>query len=234
SDTAARVRGWRKAHEAEIVRELADLVALPNLARDGGAIRANADRLVALLGRRGLKVLQLEREGMPPAVWGLRRTPGARRTLVFYAHYDGQPVDPAKWHGAPWTPLLRERALEDGGREVALGSAPYPPEARLYGRSASDDKGPIVGLLAALDALGATGIAPSVNVALFLEGEEEAGSPHLDRLLRDSAPWITGDAWLLCDGPVHASRRMQVYFGARGVTDLEVTLYGPARALHSG
>jgi len=232
--TAAAVRAWRQAHEAAIVRELADLVALPNLARDDASIRANAAHLVTLLRRRGLDTRLLEEEGAPPVVWGERRYPGARRTLVFYAHYDGQPVDPAKWHGAPWTPVLRDRALEDGGREIPLDQAPYPPEARLYGRSASDDKGPIVGLLSALDALAATGRRPTVNVALFLEGEEEAGSPHLERFLADNRAAIAGDGWLLCDGPVHPSRRMQVYFGARGVTDVELTLFGPARPLHSG
>jgi acetylornithine deacetylase/succinyl-diaminopimelate desuccinylase-like protein len=232
--TTAEVRAWRKAHETAILRELAELVALPNLARDAAAIRANAAHLVAMLERRGLKTRLLEVEGAPPAVYGERRVPGARRTIVFYAHYDGQPVDPAQWHGEPWRPLLRDRALEDGGQEIPIDRAPYPPEARLYGRSASDDKGPIVGILSALDALQAAGAAPTVNVALFLEGEEEAGSPHLERFLQEHRTEIAGDVWLLCDGPVHASRRMQVYFGARGVTDLEVTLFGPARPLHSG
>jgi acetylornithine deacetylase/succinyl-diaminopimelate desuccinylase-like protein len=228
------VRAWRQAHEVEIVRELADLVALPNLASDAAGIRANADHLVSMLRRRGLATRLLEVEGAPPAVYGERRVPGARRTVVFYAHYDGQPVDPSKWHGDPWTPILRDRALADGGGEIPLARAPYPPEARLYGRSASDDKGPIVGVLAALDALSALGRAPTVNVALFLEGEEEAGSPHLERFLQEYRQEIAGDAWLLCDGPVHQSRRMQVYFGTRGVTDLELTLFGPSRALHSG
>jgi len=231
---AEDVRAWRKAHEAEIVRELASLVALPNLAREAAPIRANADHLVAMLRRRGMTTRLLEIEGAPPAVYGELRVPGARRTVVFYAHYDGQPVDPAKWHGEPWKPILRDRGLEDGGGEIPMGQAPYPPEARLYGRSASDDKGPIVGILAALDALQALGRRPGVNVALFLEGEEEAGSPHLEALLQKYRDQIAGDAWLLCDGPVHQSRRMQVYFGARGVTDLEITLYGPSRPLHSG
>ena len=231
---AEDVRAWRKAHETEIVRELASLVALPNLARDAAPIRANADHLVAMLTRRGMVTRLLELDGAPPAVYGEKRVPGAKRTVVFYAHYDGQPVDPAKWHGEPWKPLLRDRGLEDGGAEIPLDRVPYPPEARLYGRSASDDKGPIVGILAALDALEALGRRPSVNVALFLEGEEEAGSPHLEAFLQKYRDEIAGDAWLLCDGPVHQSRRMQVYFGARGITDVEVTLYGPARPLHSG
>ncbi len=234
SPSADGVRAWRQGHEGAIVRELADLVRLPNLARDSAAIRANADRLVAMLGRRGLETRLLEVDGAPPAVYGLRRVAGARRTIVFYAHYDGQPVDPARWHGDPWTPVLRVRALEDGGKDIPVGEGPLPAEARLYGRSSSDDKGPIVALLAAFDALRALGREPTVNVALFLEGEEEAGSPHLERMLQAHRDALAADAWLFCDGPVHPSRRMQLYFGARGVTDLEVTLYGPARPLHSG
>jgi len=234
SASADGVRAWRRAHEGAIVRELADLVRRPNLARDTASIRGNADALVAMLRARGLETRLLEVEGSPPAVYGLRRAARARRTLVFYAHYDGQPVDPSNWHGDPWTPLLRDRALEDGGKEIPMGDGPFPAEVRLYGRSSSDDKGPIVALLAALDALKALGREPSVNVALFLEGEEEAGSPHLERMLQAHRDVLAADAWLFCDGPVHQSRRMQLYFGARGVTDLEITLFGPARPLHSG
>ena len=81
--------------------------------------------------------------------------PGATRTIVFYAHYDGQPVVRAEWTGDPWKPVLRDGPLRDGGREIAWDGirAPLDPEWRLYARSASDDKAPIVGLLAALDAL---------------------------------------------------------------------------------
>ena len=86
AEPAGDVRAWRKAHEAEIVRELADLVALPNLAREISPIRANADHLVAMLTRRGMAPRLLEIEGAPPAVYGVRRVPGARRTVVFYAH----------------------------------------------------------------------------------------------------------------------------------------------------
>ncbi len=229
------VREWRLAHERAIVRELADLVSLPNLAKDAPAIRGNAEAIRAMLSRRGIASRLLEVEGAPPAVLGERRTPGARRTVVFYAHYDGQPVRPATWHSDPWRPVLRDGRLEDGAREIALaGSGPLPAEARLFGRSVSDDKAPIVAMMAALDALAATGGAPDVDLKFFFEGEEEAGSPHLAAFLDRYRDLLAADLWLLCDGPVHASRRMQVYFGARGITEVEMTLYGPARPLHSG
>jgi acetylornithine deacetylase/succinyl-diaminopimelate desuccinylase-like protein len=237
---AARVRAaveeWRRAHEVEIVREFAALLALPNVASDATNIRRNADHILGLLRRRGLGARLLEVEGSPPAVYGELLTPGARRTVVIYAHYDGQPVTPAQWATPPWTPVLRDGPLEAGGKELPLADlrGPLGAEWRLYARSASDDKAPIVGVLAALDALRAAGVPPTVNLKLFLEGEEEAGSDHIVPMLQAHADTLRADLWILCDGPVHQSRRPQVFYGARGVTDLSITAFGPLRALHSG
>lgn len=232
----ATVRAWRQAHEPRILREFADLLALANVATSPADIRRNADHILGLLRARGLAARLLEVEGGVPAVYAEQvASPGAP-TVLIYAHYDGQPVDPGQWSTPPWQPVMRDGPLEAGGHEVPLPTAPGQsgPEWRLYARSASDDKAPIVGVLAALDALKAAAIPLSVNLKLFLEGEEEAGSPHLDALLRAHAPALAADLWLLCDGPVHQTRRQQVFFGARGVTGLEITAYGPVRALHSG
>jgi acetylornithine deacetylase/succinyl-diaminopimelate desuccinylase-like protein len=229
------VRTHLATRGGDVVRELAALMALPNLASDEAAIQKNAEQIVSMLTRRGLTARLLSGEGGPPAVLGELRTPGAQRTLVIYAHYDGQPVRASDWKGDPWRPVLRDGPLPDG-RDVSLEtlSGPLPAEWRLYGRSASDDKAPIVGVLAALDALRAAGLAPTVNLKLFFEGEEEAGSSHLRAVLTKHAAALQADAWVFCDGPVHASRRMQLFFGARGVTSLEMTVYGPTRSLHSG
>src|SRR5204862_4891072 len=75
---------------------------------------------------------------------------------------------------------------------------------------------------------------PAVNLKFMFEGEEEAGSPHLAAYFDRYPKELAADGWLLCDGPVHQSRHTQLYFGARGVLDLEITVYGPARPLHSG
>ena len=234
-----QVRAWRTAHEKEVVRELADLVALRNVAANRADIERNADHLIAMFKQRGIEMRRLNAGEAPPAIYGELRSPGATRTVVFYAHYDGQPADPADWGGAdPWKPVLRAGPFDSsarGGREVdPASSAALDPEWRLFGRSASDDKGPIVAMLSALDALRAAGKKPSVHLKFFLEGEEEAGSAHLPDILRAHRDLLAADAWILCDGPVHPSRRMQVVFGARGVTGVELTVYGPLRALHSG
>src|SRR6187399_1351008 len=112
------VRTWRQAHEPAIVRELADLVALPSLASDSIAIRANARAVKAMLERRGVRAEIWDDGPWAPAVFGELRTPGATRTLVLYAHYDGQPVVPSQWDTPPWTPTTRN--------------------GRIYARSAGD------------------------------------------------------------------------------------------------
>lgn len=231
-----QVRTWREANEARILAELRDLLAIPNRASDSVNIRRNADHLVAMLSRRGIAARRLELPGSPPAVYGELPAPGATRTVVFYAHYDGQPVDEAKWASPPFRPTLLSRSLLEGGREIPFPAAGerVDPEARLYARSASDDKSPIVAMMAALDALQASGQARSVNLKFFLEGEEEAGSNHLHDMLATHAETLRADAWLFFDGPVHQTRRQQLSFGVRGVTGLHLTVYGPVRPLHSG
>ncbi len=230
-----------KATEAAIAEpglaELADLLAIPNIASDTANIRRNAERLAEMMRRRGLDVRLIEAEGAPPVVYGELTAPGARRTLLVYAHYDGQPVDPERWASDPWTPVLRSGRLEDGAAIVPLDRIPAGPEGdewRLYARGASDDKGTIAAFLAALDRLKAEGVPLSVNVKTLFEGEEEAGSPHLEAILSANRDLFRADGMVLCDGPVHQTRRPQVVFGARGVMGLEMTVYGPNHALHSG
>lgn len=231
------VRAYANAHDADIVRELRTFVAIPNLASDAPNIQRNADHLIGMLGARGIAARRLESpSGGPPAVYGELMSPGAARTIVFYAHYDGQPVDTTRWTTPPWQPVLRDNTLEAGGRIVPIPASPglIQGEWRLYGRSASDDKAPIVAMLTAIDALKAAGVVPSVNLKFFFEGEKESGSGHLHELLERNAGLLKADAWLFGDGPVHQSRRQQIVFGARGVTGVNLTVYGATRGLHSG
>ncbi len=213
-EAANAARDWRTKHEKEIVAELSALVAIPNLASDRANIESNAAAIQAAFLKRGVFTKLLTLEGAPPLVVATLAAKDAKSTYTFYAHYDGQPVDPAQWSSPPWEPVVRGD--------------------RLYGRSSSDDKAPIIAMLAALDALRAARAQPSVNLKFVFEGEEEAGSPHLADYLKRYAEELKTDGWLLCDGPVHQSRHMQLYFGARGVCDLEITVYGPSRPLHSG
>ncbi len=228
---AQKARIWRSQHEREILQEFSDLLAIPNLASDRPNIERNAAAIRVLYEKRGLTTQLLALEGAPPVVVADLLAPGATRTIAIYAHYDGQPVDPAKWKRDPWKPVMRDLA----GRDVNWRAAKtIDPEWRLYARSAGDDKAPIIAALAALDALRANGVKPSVNLRFVFEGEEEAGSPHLAQYLEKYPKILRPDAWILCDGPVHQSRRAELFFGARGTVDLELTVYGPVKGLHDG
>jgi acetylornithine deacetylase/succinyl-diaminopimelate desuccinylase-like protein len=234
---SSTIRAYARAHDAAIVRELAELLAIPNLATDSVNIRRNAQWLVAALTTRGVSARLLDSpSGGPPAVYGELPAAGATRTVVFYAHYDGQAVDTTQWATRPWQPVLRDKPLEAGGRAIDIPTTAggVQDEWRLYARSASDDKAPIIAMLSAIDALRAAHRTPSVNLKFFFEGEEEAGSGHLRDLLERNASLLRADAWLFADGPIHQSRRQQIVFGVRGVTGVELTTYGPSHGLHSG
>jgi acetylornithine deacetylase/succinyl-diaminopimelate desuccinylase-like protein len=241
AQVAQEVRDYRLDNEDRIVRELAEFVAIPNVASDAPNIQKNAEHLVEMLEARGIETHLLPITGRGPVVFGKLITPTATRTVIFYAHYDGQPVDPAAWtDGTPFEPVLRSDAIEAGGKRIpfpensAKRPAVYKDDWRIYGRSASDDKSPIVALLAALDALRAKQIPLGVNLKVIFEGEEEAGSTNLAHTLELHKNLLGGDLLITADGPVHQSGRPLVFFGNRGDIGLDITVYGPVRALHSG
>jgi acetylornithine deacetylase/succinyl-diaminopimelate desuccinylase-like protein len=237
AQVAASVRAYRQANEHAIVREFVDLLSIPNTASDAPNIQRNADKLVAMFARRGFRAQLLPITGRGPVVFAQLDAPGAKHTVIFYAHYDGQPIESAGWTDTqPFVPALRTAAIEAGGQLIPFpaASAPFDDNWRLYARSASDDKAPIIALLAAIDALRANGIPLGVNLKVALEGEEEAGSTHLEQTVLAYRKLLAGDLLIAADGPVHQSGRPLVSFGNRGVMSVRITVYGPVRPLHSG
>lgn len=222
--TASQVaHDYTAAHQPELLRQFEDFVSIPDVAADPAGLRRNAEFLLDQLRQRGLTAQLLTAPGLPasvpPIVFGELRTAGATRTLVFYAHYDGQPVTAAEWsNGAPFTPMLKD---VDG-------------EPRLYARAAADDKAAIFAQLTALSALQQSHTPIHANIRFVWEGEEESGSAHLEQILDANRKLIDGDLWLVCDGPVDQTRRQTLLFGARGDAHLQITVYGPAVPLHSG
>lgn len=233
------VREYRRANELRLLQEFMQFLSIPNVASDSENIRRNAAHIMDMMQKRGLKprLLNTQDESAPPAVYGEYISPNAKQTIIYYAHYDGQPTDPKQWTGSqPWTPVLRIDSLERNGQIIQMPKAneEINSEWRIYARSASDDKGGVFAILTAFDALMAKKIQPSVNIKFFFEGEEEAGSSHLAEILSRHKDLLKADAWIICDGPVHQSGKKQVVFGVRGDTNVDVTVYGATRPLHSG
>ncbi|MGB7861337.1 MAG: M20/M25/M40 family metallo-hydrolase, partial [Acidimicrobiia bacterium] len=222
--------GWK------IIEDFMGLLDLPNVTGRLEDLRPNALRLVELFEERGASMEIVELPGASPVVIGQLRTGAPTATLGVYVHYDGQPVDPDNWSTAPFTATLASAAWHDGGAPLALPQAgqTIDSEWRIYARGASDDKTPFAALSAALDALMEASVSRMVDLVFLFEGEEESGSPNLARYMEHLADQLAADAWLLCDGPVHQSRRPQVAFGVRGYSGFDLTIYGPERELHSG
>ena len=233
---AAAARQWRQQHERAIIDEFFSLLSLPNISRDSANIQRNAEAIVQMMEKRGVAARLMTIPQANPVVFGEIRTPGARRTIVFYAHYDGQPLDPKEWATPPFAPTLRSAAIDKDGQVIPLPAAgsTFNPEWRIYARSAGDDKAPIIALLTALDAIRASALKLQSNVKFVFEGEEEAGSVHLEQILAANKELFSGDVWLICDGPTHQSRRQLITFGARGDVIVDITIYGPRNELHSG
>ena len=232
---SVRVRAWRAQHEPQILRELFELVAIPNVASDKAGIARNAEALTRMFEKRRFLPETIATAGSP-VVLAERKVPNAARTLTFYFHYDGQPVEAKEWtYGPPFSPVI-VTGPDAAAPRLTLDrvTGPIDPNWRVYGRSSSDDKSPIVAFLSAIDALDAAGIPLTSSVRVIMEGDEEAGSPSLEAMVRTHGDKIRGDALLLVDGPRHASDRPTLSFGARGIMTAVITVFGPARDLHSG
>src|SRR5258708_15901181 len=111
-----------------IIAEFAGLLSIPNLASDAPNIARNAAAIQAMFEKRGASTRLLTLDGAPPIVVVDLSSPGATRTIAFYAHYDGQPVDAKQWQRAPWTPVMRYAARNDVDWRNA---ASIDPECRL-------------------------------------------------------------------------------------------------------
>lgn len=228
------------ANQHRWLNEYVQLVSIPNVLGDSINIQRNADFISTLLSRMGVKT-QLLVSGKPksaPVVFGELKMPGATQTVAFYAHYDGQPVNPKQWAEGiePFKPVLLNDRLDKGGKVI-----PFPkenekidPQWRLYGRASSDDKAGVFSIIKAYETLLKNKITPSVNIKFFFEGEEEAGSVNLGEIFKKYKDQLKADLWVICDGPRHISGKKQLLFGVRGDVNLDLKVYASKRPLHSG
>ena len=213
-----------------VVGEFLELLRLPNVSADLADVEAVAAHIVTMLSERGVEARTEQQPGVAPVVIGHRRVGDHLPTIGIYAHYDGQPVVGQDWHTLPFEPTI----VATDGAIVDPAAVPIDPDWRIYARSSSDDKAPVQALVSALDALHDASLEPTVNVVVLFEGQEEAGSPDLESYLTTYADELKADVWLICDGPFHQTGQPQVIFGVRGIAQIDITVYGPTRPLHSG
>lgn len=205
-------------HQEKFLEELKALVSIPSIStlpEHRGDVRRAADWLIEHLRTLGLTAELLPIEGGHPMVYGEWMKASGRPTVLFYGHYDVQPVDPVhEWTTPPFEPTMR-------GDD-------------LYARGASDDKGQVFGVLAALESLMHADGGLPLNVKVLIEGEEEIGSPGISRWIDRHARKLACDFAWVSDGSLFAPGLPTIVTGLRGLLYTEVEVRGASHDLHSG
>jgi len=213
---------------------LNELISIPNDSHFEDQMEKNISWIKKNFNERGWEVVSLETKSLP-LILVEKKVSNLAKTVLFYCHVDGQPVNPKKWDQEnPYQPVLK---MDSGGWITipmdTLKSA-YNEEWRIFGRSVSDDKGPLAMFLTAWDALEASGQLPDYNVKMILDFEEELGSPNLPAAVLKHKEKLVADMMLIIDGPRHQSNKPTLSFGARGISTITLTTYGPRSPQHSG
>ena len=199
----------------QVRRDLERLVAIPSVSaaeHDPEPLRRSADAVAEMLTSVGAEAKVLRSESGHPAVVGYVPAPPGRPTVLLYAHHDVQPPGPdSEWGSPAFTPTVRD--------------------GRLYGRGSSDDKAGVVAHIAALRAFGGK---PPVGVAVFIEGEEEAGSENLRGYLEREKERLSCDAVVVADGGNWRLGEPALTTTLRGVVSCVVELRVLDKAVHSG
>ena len=198
-----------------VLDDLASLVAIPSVSASpahAGDVRASAEWIVAQVRALGCDDVRVVAEGGQPAVIARFPGPEGSPTVCLYAHHDVQPTgDLALWTSEPF------RVREAGGR--------------LFGRGVADDK---AGVLVHLAALRAFGGRPPVGVTLFVEGEEEVGSPSLATIMERHRELLAADAYVIADSGNWNVGEPAFTTTLRGLVDCVVEVSTLDHALHSG
>lgn len=205
------------------VERLKELLRIPSISTDpayADACRKAAEWLVADLSGLGFRVALHDTPGHPMVVAHHDGAGAEAPHVLFYGHYDVQPVDPiALWDTDPFDPQVKR--MDDGS-------------SRIVGRGSSDDKGQLMTFVEACRAyIGQTGSLPC-RVTLFLEGEEESGSPSLLPFMDAHKAELSADVALVCDTNMWNRDTPAISTGLRGLVGEEVTIHAASMDLHSG
>ncbi len=233
--TTAQTPEGLKSHVRHSIDELRSFVAIPNDALNADDIDRNLMWLRDKFSNRGFNTSILETDNLP-LFFAALPIDDTKPTILFYMHLDGQSVDASKWNQPnPYETVLKSK---DGNQWKTENFTELDDDInydwRLFGRSTSDDKGPIVMFLNAIDLLKKDNKDLAFNVKIILDSEEEKSSKPLPKAVRTYKELLMADFLVINDGPVHTSGKPTVVYGCRGITTLSLTTFGPIKPQHSG
>jgi acetylornithine deacetylase/succinyl-diaminopimelate desuccinylase-like protein len=213
-----KVVDYINLHRDRYVDELKEYLAIPSISalpQHAADVRRCAEWTSHELAKVGMQNGRLIETPGHPVVYSEWLGAAGAPTILFYGHYDVQPVDPlAKWTSPPF-----EATVRDG---------------EIYARGSADDKGQIFMHFKAIEAwLKETGSLP-VNIKVFIEGEEEVGSTHLDAFVRDNRDLLRSDVVVISDSPMFDRGVPSICYGLRGLAYFQIDVKGTSSDLHSG
>jgi acetylornithine deacetylase/succinyl-diaminopimelate desuccinylase-like protein len=214
-----KVLTYLNENRDKLLEKLNDFLAIPSVSTDSKHkkdVDEAADFIVTYLNDIGFEKVEKQETGGHPLVYAEYNGAGANApTVLFYGHYDVQPVDPLElWESDPFKPEVRDD--------------------RLYARGSSDDKGQVFMHLAVFEALMKTEGSLPLNVKVCIEGEEEIGSENLYDILQDRKEQFQADFAVISDSGMIAKNQPTILYGLKGFTGIEITVSGPDHDLHSG
>ena len=232
-----KIKQWATTQSVKSFAEYREFISLPCDAHFPKDMLKNVAWLKNAFSKRNFKVDILPSKGSP-IVLASRMSPKAKSTVLFYMHFDGQPVDKSKWFQKdPFTPVLKKKNAQGKWNEVpwnSLNQKPLNQELRFFARAASDDKGPIMMLITAIDILDQQKITPAINIKVVLDSEEEIGSPNLAPVVKKYQKLLKADRMIIMDGPRHMSGKPTLMYGCRGNSRVNIKVFGARVPQHSG
>lgn len=216
-ESVQKAINYYRSNDQELFQEFLQFLKIPSIStaqENQKDIQRAADFLVKKMTALGFENVKSMPTARHPIVFGEYTANPEKPTVLLYGHYDVQPPDPlAEWDTAPFEPHIRNNYL--------------------YARGASDMKGQIWALVAALESVLKTSDLP-INVKFLFEGEEEIGSPSLDSFLKNHAALLSCDFVLNTDAGMIAPDKPTIVYALRGLAYFELQIHGPKADLHSG
>ena len=231
----AQITGWADENKHQALQTLKELLSIPNDAHYPEHVEMNFEWCKNSFSKRGFTLTRLQ-TAETPLLLAEKSWKGNKETILIYLQIDGQPVDTSFWsQPSPYDPVLKEKS--NGDWKIIpweWADNGWNDEWRIFGRSASDAKGPVAMFLTAFDILESRGINPNFNIKVIMDFEEENGSPNLPAAVVSYHELLKSDALIILDGPRHITNRPTLTFGARGIATITLTLFGPKTPQHSG
>jgi acetylornithine deacetylase/succinyl-diaminopimelate desuccinylase-like protein len=216
--------------------ELKTFFSLPNDSNYPDQLKDNLKWCESAFAKRNFSTERLETATVP-LLLAKREVTNAKKTVLIYLQIDGQPVDTSKWfQNDPYIPALKQKNKANEWEELpwAKLNGNIDRDWRIFSRSASDARGPVMMFLKAMDIINDKNYLPNFNIKVIMDFEEELGSPQLPQAVLDYKEQLSSDMLVIFDGPRHLSNEPTLSYGARGIATVTLEVFGPRTPLHSG